>query len=344
MGRLGITYEEVVEAALSLEQKAETPTIDKIRAYLGGTGSNTTISKYLQRWRQQFSSSATFQAPVTPDIVKTAVDRVWHEMREQTDREIESIKTEAQRLIDAAESRAHRAEAHADELQSELDQLQQAYTAQSTEKELLQLDMKNLRGEHVLLQERFKNMEERYAEIQALTSQHLQDLANAHKNEVLRLEEACRLQTEGHAKLISTLKDQNEKERQDYMVSLDQLKVENKKSTDSTQKLQAQLLEKNSSLTQLHADLKMIIKERDDIASQLEEHHKKWSFFNDKTLVSSDILTKIYDAPKLDSLLDKFNVCFTDSLDKKFFEITKTFKFEEYSAFLKEKCKVEYDE
>src|SRR3990167_10326172 len=57
MSRLGITYEEVAEAALSIEKKGETPTIDKVRAHLGGTGSNTTISKYLQHWRQQLFSS-----------------------------------------------------------------------------------------------------------------------------------------------------------------------------------------------------------------------------------------------------------------------------------------------
>jgi len=51
MSRLGITYHEVAEAADCLIDQNENPTIDRVRASLGGTGSNTTISKHLHAWR-----------------------------------------------------------------------------------------------------------------------------------------------------------------------------------------------------------------------------------------------------------------------------------------------------
>lgn len=66
MSRLGITFEEVAEAAFTIHNNGETPTIDKVRAYLGGTGSNTTISKYLNAWRQETPPSSEKEVKLLP--------------------------------------------------------------------------------------------------------------------------------------------------------------------------------------------------------------------------------------------------------------------------------------
>ena len=130
---------------MSIEKNGDAPTIDKIRAYLGGTGSNTTISKYLQLWRNQliYDTPLKENKNATPDIVKAAVDRVWNEMRDQTDSEIETIKIETQQLINAADKKSQAAETNFSKAQAELDQLQQTYLVQSAEKELLQLSSSN---------------------------------------------------------------------------------------------------------------------------------------------------------------------------------------------------------
>lgn len=346
MSRVGITFEEVAEAALSIEKNGETPTIDKIRAHLGGTGSNTTISKYLQVWRNKLIHGNPIKENKTPapDIVQVAVDRVWYEMREQTDSEIESIKTEAQKLIIEAEKKTQEAESNFRKAQAELDQLQQTHLAQSAEKELLQLDIKKLNEEHCLLQERFKGLEERYAEMQAITSQHLNDLTEARQKEVQRLEEICQSQSEAHIKLVNTIKDQNEKGRQNHIVQIDNLKTENKKTNEKIQKLQTELQEKFVIIKKLETDLAIITAERDDILSQLAERDKRWSYFNDKTLISNDVLTKIYDAPKFDSLIEKINLIFENSVDKKFLELKEDIKFFDFSSFIKEKIKDKQDE
>lgn len=344
MSRLGITYEEVEEAALSIEKKGETPTIDKVRAHLGGTGSNTTISKYLQHWRQQLFSSPSTKTPSTPDLVKAAVDRVWDEMREQTNSEIESIKMETQQLIDAAEKRAHVAETNANVLKSELTQLQQTYVAQSAEKELLLLDIKKLREEQALLQERFNGLEVRYADLQVSSTQHLKNLSNTHQQETLQLKEAHRHHMEDQTKLIDTLKNHYEKERQDHSVIVDNLKVENKKLNEVLQRLDLQSQEKFATIKKLEADLKIMTADRDQRIHQLAEYQQKWSYFNNKTIVSNDILNKIYDTPKLDDLLNQTIAYMNNSLDKKFLELKDTINFNEIARLLKEKTKAEQDE
>ncbi len=52
MARTGISYQNVEEAALHLENSGITPTIDKVREILG-TGSKSTLARYLKKWREQ---------------------------------------------------------------------------------------------------------------------------------------------------------------------------------------------------------------------------------------------------------------------------------------------------
>ena len=52
MGNLDISYEQVSEAADPIHKSGEIPTIEKVRVELGNTGSNSTLSRHLRRWKQ----------------------------------------------------------------------------------------------------------------------------------------------------------------------------------------------------------------------------------------------------------------------------------------------------
>lgn len=345
MSRTGITYQDVLEAVSVIEKQGVMPTIENVRALLG-TGSNSTISNYLKLWRNGVNPSTVIRLSrePTPDLVKDAVDRVWQDMSAKAKSEIEAIKNETQNLIEAAESRAQTTERQFNELQSTYEELQELYRVQSAEKELLLLDIKKLRQEHALLQERFNALEQRYTDTQALTSRHLQDLSNTHQNEVIRLETNYKIQAKDHAKLIDTIKDQNEAERHRQIVAIDNLKVENKKLSEMISKLQSEIQEKSIGNVKLEADVKMAISEKDQILNRLAEQEKKWSWFNDKSLISSEVMDKLYEAPKFDLWVDKIHTIFLDSIDKKVFEIKENFKFLDFSEFLKEKSKDKRDE
>lgn len=317
---MGISYEEVQLTAEKILSEGENPTIERIRSNLG-TGSNSTIAKYLQRWRQHSSLTTKSKISAPPDMVKVAVDRVWNEIKEQTDKEIDSIKIEAQTIVENAEKKVELAEFNLKQLKTQFDQLQEVYHAQSAAKELLQLNYKSLQEDHRLLEERYQTLENRYAEMQSLTTYHLKDLAQAHQHEVQRLEEIYRSQAEAHTKLVDAIKDQNEKERQSYLVTIDNLKTDDKKSKETFDKLQKQVQEKINNIKELEADIRAGRVECNNLSNQLEEHEKKWSYFHDKTLISPDILTKIYDTPKLDDLIEKINIIFENSIEKRFLEL-----------------------
>jgi hypothetical protein len=319
MSRTGITYQEVMDAALLLEQQGERPTIDKVRQLLGSTGSNTTISKYLQLLR---NNSVTKENKVsTPDIVQVAVDRVWQDMRKQTDDEIEKIKEETQKLVEVAENKAERIEADFNGLQARFSGLEDQYRKQSADKEILQLDINALRKEHAILEERHKNLEMRFLEMRTLHTHHLSNLSASHKNEVHRLEESSQLLKESHQKFVDALIKKHEEKRQDEMVTLDNIKVENKKLTDTVSKAQLALQEKIEDVLQLKANLKAAQAENGSILKQMAREQEQWSLFNDKVLISEDFVNQIYGPSKIDFVFKKFSTLLAEKLDQNTLEI-----------------------
>jgi biotin-(acetyl-CoA carboxylase) ligase len=58
MGRLGVTFEDIKKAANQLKVEGKHITIENVRAILG-TGSISTINKYLQQWKQAQLSNIT---------------------------------------------------------------------------------------------------------------------------------------------------------------------------------------------------------------------------------------------------------------------------------------------
>ncbi|MHB1947565.1 MAG: DNA-binding protein [Gammaproteobacteria bacterium] len=328
MSRVGITYEEVAQAAYEIEKKGETATIDKIRAHIGGTGSFTTISKYLNMWRQKIipASKRNEDISTTPDIVKAAVDRVWQDMRDETNKEIEGIKTEAQKLVEDAEHRAQITEELLNKVSSELSELKETHIAQTAEKELLILDVKSVREAYVLLQERFKSLEQKYAEMQTVTSNYLDNMSKAHQKEILRLEESLTLEKTNHANSINLFKDQIERDRQTHIATLDSLKVENKKMNEIISKIRSEQQASMAETNKMEAELTILKSEKDALTNQIDEYQQQWANFYNKSLIPDDVVTKIHDLPKFDQLINQINLIFTESMDKKLIEFAEAFR------------------
>jgi predicted nucleic acid-binding Zn-ribbon protein len=94
-GRTGITYEQVTVVAEDLLRNKINPTIDKIRAGLGNTGSNLTISRHLNEWRNTrlpeiINNKLENLAP--PDSVNLAVKGVWEKLKQAQVQELERLQ------------------------------------------------------------------------------------------------------------------------------------------------------------------------------------------------------------------------------------------------------------
>ncbi len=102
MSRIGITYEEVASAAKKLQNSGENPTVDRIRNLLG-TGSNSTIARYLRDWKKDLDE-AIGNNKLPPDLL-TTVNDLWEKVQEKANQRILTLEQETEQKINAKEQK-----------------------------------------------------------------------------------------------------------------------------------------------------------------------------------------------------------------------------------------------
>lgn len=324
MSRLGITFEEVAEAASHVQNNGQIPTIDKIRNYLGGTGSNTTISKYLSMWRTQ-SASAPYQRDNrqdTPDIVKSAVDKVWQEIKDQADAEVAAVKEQAKEQIEAAENKAVIAANALSEFQDKNQLLTNEFNALLADKELLVLDMKALRNEHQQLQDKYQSLQEKHEEANRLMANHLSDMQALQQKALMQLADQYAEREKLLIQINDSVKSQAEHERHQQLLVIDGLKTTQQKQSKLLAEYEIEKQTQAAALIEAQTALAFTLKERDNVMQQLSDENKKWLHLAEKTLVPDDIVAKMINMPAFDLLTQKLDAQLSHTMDKQFIEFT----------------------
>lgn len=179
MSRLGITYQDVEEAAAELLRLGVQPTHQGVRDLLG-RGSYTTIGKHLHEWRSVHSSALFHdqQVPAPPDPVADAVSKVWRELHDANEQKLAAIKQE---YDDATQ--AHQAQADALVAQAQRDVATMAHT----------LDVAQAKCD--LLAQQWQQERARVDLLQQEITQHRAAVAAHRRAQQLSSREAERLQT-----------------------------------------------------------------------------------------------------------------------------------------------------
>jgi len=82
MGRIGISYQEVVNAIHLLQGENKNPTVDNIRLILQ-TGSKSTIARYLKEWRHSESIEGPYSSSnALPEELSSLVKGLWNRIQE----------------------------------------------------------------------------------------------------------------------------------------------------------------------------------------------------------------------------------------------------------------------
>src|SRR3990167_9971652 len=92
MARIGINYQDVATAALTVQGRDQIHTVDRIRAILG-TGSKSTIARYLKEWK-----SKTNHIPGSddiPEVIIALVKGLWDRLKNEADQKISIHEQEA---------------------------------------------------------------------------------------------------------------------------------------------------------------------------------------------------------------------------------------------------------
>lgn len=334
MSRLGITFEEVAEAADNIQAQGQIPTIDKIRHYLGGTGSNTTISKYLSQWRNnQLPSGIALRDPHqhTPDIVKSAVDKVWQEIKDQADAEIAAAKTLAEEQIEVANKHAASAIQALNELKEQHQQLSDSFNHLMAEKELLALDIKALRAEHQQLEAEHQHLHNQFKETERLTGHHLHDLKQAQEKERISLAE----QYAEREKLLTAInhetKKQTENERQQQLITIDNLNTTQQKLLKSIEELKLHEQAQTMTLNHMQTALTLAETERDATKQQVAEQQICINQLASNILIPENTLAELVQQPKIEDLLGQLTPHLVDTLDRQFIAFKKWLEAEHVS-------------
>ena len=97
MARPGITYLEVATAATKLHEQNTRPSIEAIRRELG-TGSNSTINKYLREWRAKQGNQIELEQGL-PESLLIAVKGLYESMQEDAAKTIAISEAESKQSI-----------------------------------------------------------------------------------------------------------------------------------------------------------------------------------------------------------------------------------------------------
>jgi hypothetical protein len=99
MARTGVSYTEVAEAAVELVGQGRNPTVEQVRLLLG-TGSSTTIAKYLRQWRgnQESTQSISIKENLPQEFV-TLMKGLWERVVMHSEEQIASVESGYQQTI-----------------------------------------------------------------------------------------------------------------------------------------------------------------------------------------------------------------------------------------------------
>lgn len=247
MGRRGITLEDVSSAAETLRDEGQTPTVDRVREFLG-TGSKSTITPLLRQWRRQQSESVDLSE--LPEEISRAVVALH--------KQLQSV---AQQRIDNNE-----------------DKLNQERTRWSESLDTLKQTASEQQSTMQTLEQSLKAAEEREQSLSRSLQAHQVQLAKAETQRDAALQESGKLQDlyTHQQQELTALREQFEhyqqraaeerhREREEFLLTRQQLE-------DSLHRLQGMLTEANAQNASSQQVLAQYRSKQDDLHQQQLEH------------------------------------------------------------------------
>jgi chromosome segregation ATPase len=180
VGRVGISYEDVVQSAIALLGRGQNPSVQKVRELLG-TGSNSTITAHLKRWQQELADRPrSILPPTIPESVSPVFEQCWQLALDAADQCYNQLKEQAQREVTIARQARDAAL---------LEQRTAAGEAESLQRQIAVLNI-----EHQRLQTQFLEEKERCRTAERALLVTEKRVADAHETvEQIRRETASRV-------------------------------------------------------------------------------------------------------------------------------------------------------
>lgn len=275
MGRIGITFEEVKKAIAELQGRQKNPTVDAIREILG-TGSKSTIARYLREWKAQHGLSSDSDGRLPSDLLGI-VNGLWDALRNKADAQIDEYRQES----DTKTAQIHQQVTQAQRLETSLRQnmhtLEEQLHQQKEEAQQLKASLITESQEKIRLSERASVLEARCHEHHA-ENQRLHQLLK-HVQENLEHYQAATQQLRQEQSLLM------EKQQNEYEQKLSLLLVQANTAVSEKSACQAQY----GQLEKVHESL---VAEHKTLATQYAEINRQHDFLK----AAHDKIQHDYDA------------------------------------------------
>lgn len=303
MARTGVGFQNIEKAAQELKGLGKTPTVDGIREILG-TGSKSTIAKYLREWRAQ---QAEMEGEL-PHELSALVTGLWKRLNSQADQRIDdAVATYRQRSqeLNQTISELHQSQTH---LKNQLHRAEEIASQERTAKQHLEKELQQQRLELTQLQEKLlsatKQLEISQADNARLhqISQNIQTNLEHYQEKMHEQQLQLTMQTEKQLALytqeITLLKQQLNQQyeqiktltlsKESLQAQFDQQTSEHQKSQAEHKNIQTQLQsalsEKNRLLDRSDLDQKTIT----DLQSKLDTTTNLWQQLEKKVAILED--------------------------------------------------------
>ncbi|WP_226661488.1 DNA-binding protein [Microbulbifer aggregans] len=123
MARSGVGYFDIAQAATTIKERGEEPTVDRVRAELG-TGSKSTIAPLLKRWRTEAGDVQTDTHGLPKDLLD-ALKALHDRVQEDAERKVTQAQSEAAAAVDVLREEQAQLRAVLAERNANLDDLEQ---------------------------------------------------------------------------------------------------------------------------------------------------------------------------------------------------------------------------
>ena len=179
MARIGISQEQVAEAAQALLDEGQNATVASIRKKLG-SGSYTTISTHLTKWRETNNNLKPADIPEIPPTIFNALHQVWALAWKESQTQIraerdglDAVRQEIEREKGDMASEISRLEAENTVQGEELKKAEETLSEKTAALSNAENTLNQLKLENARIDERSKSTEKRAEELKdELTQLH----------------------------------------------------------------------------------------------------------------------------------------------------------------------------
>lgn len=307
MGRPGVTYREVVNAATELLAQGKNPTIEQIRLLLG-SGSSSTLAVHLRQWKsEQGESDTALRKENIPQELIATIKGLWERVVATADDKVAAIEQASQAEIDEIRGLLSERDGELQGLSQKFGQLQQAHQTTTNDNLVLQSAVNTVQKENVGLKSQIEKILQQVEEKQA----HNEELSRLHAQSQKNLEhyrESAREQ-----RLVDQQRFEHQMQQQEVIIqqqrdTMQQINIDHAKVVDALQQvttektgLQQTVDHLTARLDSLQQQLSQVIAERNENHQAMKHWQNQWQAAQQKV---DEISVRLVEADKQTAVLN----------------------------------------